>query len=1001
MLVGSRYAIGTIRRRHLISLSTTTINNEARYCQTLKFSSQSSHHQPLISTVANNKQDGKVTETRSAKFVDLLEVLEEPPLMAQGISQPLSKEETEKAVFRITRKLRRFKLHRRTVGKLEAIWHMYRELVARSQWRLGPIELAQFLDAILRVGVDSVWSGRAEELVEEHLAAVDCESALLSLRVFAKFGDLRRFDIAWCRYDDLFGAGWSRSQSDFISIHATLYAKLDLPAQAETILNAHKEKIESRSASTSKHINQPPPARAMALKEIMLAWTRAGNGPKAWEAISKLLVAGYGRTAPEWNALLHMHAVDLRYRFNLLEEVLARMRRAGVAYDAATYNIMMHASILRSNQAQWRDWYGQMERAGFSPTAHTYVSVATQMARCGRWSEARETLEQMRAKKIRMTGAAKSALDSLESGSNRIPQLMARFRSDVLAGRRISAQQFATVAVAALGCPSVWAAEIALLISCLEDNRVEEGAVVDAMAAKLPGFDARKAPDRPLLTLDAESAAKAFMLDISDSLPGKRTQLMIAGNSQRGSFAATLNVVIKSLLRDGLESQAKALVAAAESANIAVNSQHTLLALLRYCQSHPPDLREKVSSTTFTQPTAVSSSLLLRSVKTGNLQTAHEHFTQLERLIEDYPKVKGFYALLLYAHALGDANLLEQKWRQMEMRGVLPDAGCHQLRISCYAAKDNLLRTRRAYTDMLDHGYPPTYATVNALVRCSVRKGAVDLALIAMRHAEVDHGVSLNVTTYNYVISRLVSLPNGGLRAWSMFCNMVNAKEQRLSQPLASMDVTESVKRQRARFVDLRVLSDRNMHVGGTLLLGHSDDPVSSSKMRKALVNWLTSRASFSADSTMFDPNKKNPGGSSEKAYRNKHQITDTRKGLVPAPNATTFIIMIRGYGKNAQWHQALKTWEMLIAFNQRVESLVGTHPFAATMKVAPFSRMVGWVVLSLHSIGREEEARGLWDTAARDGLLSEDACAQGMHSMLDRLRTKVSVPQPEDGGRQ
>ncbi|KAJ2870481.1 hypothetical protein FB639_004616, partial [Coemansia asiatica] len=607
-----------------------------------------------------------------------------------------------------------------------------------------------------------------------------------SLRVHAKFGDLRRFDIARFRFDSMFGSGWSRSQRDFVSVHAVLYAKMDLPAQAEKILESHAEEIEPRSVCTNKH--QLVPMRAMALKEIMLAWTRAGNEPKAWETISQLLVLGYGRTAPEWNALLHMHAVDLRYRFNLLEEVLARMRRAGVAFDAVTHNIMMHASLLRGNQAQWRNWYGQMERAGFTPSAYTYVAVATQLARCGRWSEARDTLEQMRSKKIRMTDAARTALDSLESNSNRIPQLMARFRSDVLAGRRISAQQFATVAVAALGCPGVWAAEIALLISCLEDGRVEESAVVDAMAAGLPGVDRRRVASRLFLKTDAESAATAFMLDIEDALPGKRSQRFMMSGSQRRSFTATLSVVIKSLLRDGLETQAKALVAAAERAKIAVNSEHTLLALLRYCQSHPPDLGDKIASTTFTQPTAVSISLLVRCIRIGDLEAAREHFVQLERLIEDYPKINGFHALLLYAHAAGEAELFEHKWRQMEARGVLPDARCHQLRISCYAAKDNLLRTRRAFTDMLDHGYPPTYPAVNALVRCSVRKGALDLALVAMRHSEVDHGVSLNVTTYNYVLSRLMSLPSGGPRAWKMFSSMLNTADQRLNQPLASMD---------------------------------------------------------------------------------------------------------------------------------------------------------------------------------------------------------------------
>ncbi|KAJ2334058.1 hypothetical protein GGI00_002027, partial [Coemansia sp. RSA 2681] len=61
-------------------------------------------------------------------------------------------------------------------------------------------------------------------------------------------------------------------------------------------------------------------------------------------------------------------------------------------------------------------------------------------------------------------------------------------------------------------------------------------------------------------------------------------------------------------------------------------------------------------------------------------------------------------------------------------------------------------------------------------------------------------------------------------------------------------------------------------------------------------------------------------------------------------------------------------------------------HPYAQRHRVTPFSRMIGWAALALVETGRMQEARSLWNSAARDGTLSDNARSLGMDHMLRQL---------------
>ncbi|KAJ1951906.1 hypothetical protein GGI12_006376, partial [Dipsacomyces acuminosporus] len=204
-------------------------------------------------------------------------------------------------------------------------------------------------------------------------------------RIFAKFGDIQRFDGLLSQIKQAYGSGWANEQPDFYETWAAAYARADMPAQAEIILNDFPRTQED---SVKKIDGQPIPPRVFALREVLFSWVRRKNVDQAWAVLSQLLAFGYGRSAREWNALLHMHAVDLRYRYELLEQVLSRMRAAGVAYDKATYNIMMHACLLRGKQVFWKDWFKRMELAGFKADSFAYTALVGQLVNNGQWGEA-------------------------------------------------------------------------------------------------------------------------------------------------------------------------------------------------------------------------------------------------------------------------------------------------------------------------------------------------------------------------------------------------------------------------------------------------------------------------------------------------------------------------------------------------------------------------------------------------------------------------------------
>ncbi|KAJ2649036.1 hypothetical protein IWW40_003447 [Coemansia sp. RSA 1250] len=795
------------------------------------------------------------------------------------------------------------------------------------------------------------------------------------IRVFAKFGDVQLMNAAVNRAEVTHGLAWAGEIADYIETQAIALARADLPAQASATL----ERSQGYAAAAAQNgCTKPVPPYAIALREIMLAWTRSRNAGRAWSCLSELMALGYGRSAREWNALLGMHAKDMRYRYPLLEQVLARMRNANVKYSAATYNIMMHGCLLRGLQTRWKEWFDRMERDGFQHDSATFTTLLVQLTRSGQWSEALKVVHYMRRNKIATIPAA---VTNIERQRNRLEPVMRRFRHQVLKGGEISVGEFTAVVTAILDSPKRWATEAALAIRCLEDGRVAESAVVDALAARLPGIDSSGILDRPLLSLlqkDAGEVAESLLHGIQDA---KLAHKPLAIGAQRRSFMQTLNIVIRFLARGRSWKQVELLVQAASAADIDTSSPHTLVSLLhwyvRVGREQSPALQKHISAASFVPPSALATAKLIASTKAGDMAEAQKWFEQLEQQTASFPSLNAFNALLMFAAAVQDTAILESKWRQMEMCGIMPDATSHKTRIFCYSQTDNLLRTRRAYTDMLDFGYPPSVPAVSAMVRCCVRKGDLDLALCVMRHAERVYGTCLNTTTYNYVLSRLGQSGKGLRLMRAMFQSMLETPDDRLYS--SQSDIERDIAREKLRFADLRILGEKKAGLGSWLLRPSPDHQKSSARFRRALVSWITSRAAYSADPIVFDDSTTTLGSSGDIAHT----------AVPPPPTATSFIIVMRASGKHGQWEDVMWAWKALGLFNQRVSALGAQHPQAQKHQIVPISRMVGWAALALVRLGHSEAAEHLWAEAAEAGTLSPSAYKQGMNAMINQLAVR------------
>ncbi|KAJ2103388.1 hypothetical protein GGI09_000697 [Coemansia sp. S100] len=843
-------------------------------------------------------------------------------------------EQVDKAIFRLRRKLRRFVLHPRTEGKLEAMWTLYAGIKRSTSWRINDHELAQFLRAILRAGVGMAWYRRAEDLAAESELGSDATMALL--RVHAKYGDTHKFEMRAREAKRVLGEDWAAGHGDYVETRAVAYARADLPARAQAI------------------VDQAPrgSSRCLALVEILMAWARARKVDLAWAALSQLQALGCGLEMRGWNALLHMHAVDERYKMDLVEEVHRRMVRAGAVADRATFNILMHAALVRGWQARWQHWHKRMEAAGFAADAYTHTALAAALIDAGRWAEAARVIRHMRSTGIAPTPATAVAAMQMQRRRSRVVVVMARFRQAVSRGSVIEPHDFTQVAGEALADPKGWVAEIALLIRCLEEGRVAASPAVDALAAHLPGLSAEAMASRPLLYALCNDPAKAGRALVAGlSAPDSIGPSLIVGE-HRKSYADTLNAVVRSLLRCGSLRQAEQLVHAAHRAQIDT---------------------ESVLETSDALATMVAD-----FVSAGRLDDAAPHAARLDRLVETSPSVRAFNALLRYASANSDASAVESTWRRMGAAGVGADAGCHRARIACHAWAGDLLSTRRAYSDMLDDGYAPHAAAVAAVVLCCVRASNVGLALTVVRHAE-RHGCAVSTDTYNMIMSRCVSMPFYHRRIDRMFAGMLTTPDDVLYRD--ANDVTRDVERLRATFSDLRRVPARGpRHLTGWL----TTDDYGTERTRRALVAWLTSAAVYPAAPTLTDPSVRKVGASEAPVAVAPAEMPVL---LSPPPNATTFIIVMRFYGQNRRWRGVLRAWDALDEFNARVSKLAAKHPFAERHRVTPFSRMIGWAARALVETGRPEDARALWDRAARDGTLSDNARALGMEHMLKTLK--------------
>ncbi|KAI9500073.1 hypothetical protein BX070DRAFT_66005 [Coemansia spiralis] len=924
----------------------------------------------------------------TASHIEDLKITQpEPPILARSHCH---KDVADKAVYRLRRKLRRFLLRPRTPAKLDAMWELYALIKRSSDWRVGEDELALFLGAILRAGNTAVWCRRAKELSAEAASkggGVGPSATMSLLRVCAKFGDLQGFNQVADRASSLL----LLAQGDFHATKAIAYARADLPAQAEQslpeaqLLSLQALASQAHAARSPGGKPRPVPPGVLALREILLSWTRRRGIEQAWATMDRLLKLGYGRAPREWNALLHMHSLDARYKYSLLEQVLARMADSGVRPDRSTYNIMMHACLLRGLQARWKDWLKRMELAGLKPDSHTLAALASQLAGTGQWSEALSVLAAIKRGGHTVQTVVRMTIAQRQKGAGAV---MRMFRDNVVRGRPVSAHEFTLVAAAALDCPALWASEIALLLQCLETQRVEESAAVDAMAARLPGLSlcAQKAAAcRPLLQAlqqDGPEAAAGELLESlrSGDVSRGAAARLAAGDARRASFARMLNVVAQTLLQRGRVEQAERLICAAEEAQIDTGMPHTLLALIYHApQPAPTELASSLEPSTLLHPTAAPTALLVACIRRREMSAAQAHFRRLEELVDSHPSLRAFNAMFMYARAMHDPRALERKWRQLEAKRIVPDMASHRTRIFCHAYSDDLLHTRRAYTDMLDFGYPPTPAVVGAVVRCCVRQSDVSLALTVMRHAEHEHGVALRTATYNYVLSRAAGIARHRHVVARVFLAMLRAPADETAG--APDDVAGRVVAERLRLADLRVVRPR-----GASPAADRD----TRELRRALAHWLTSRAAFSAAPTLFDPAEARDqvdmvADAEDKARLAKIQRKqDSRQSSKahagarpPPPDATTFIIVMRAFGQRGQWARVVEAWDAMHRHNKRASK----HA-----KVAPFSRMIGWVALALVRLGCDGDARELWESAAESGVLSPEARELGMDQMLSRL---------------
>ncbi|KAJ2616730.1 hypothetical protein GGH99_001109 [Coemansia sp. RSA 1285] len=959
----------------------------------------------------------------------------EPPLVVQSKSAPFTAEEVDRAIGRLRRKLRRFLLHNRSAATLEALWELYQTVLGSAEdWQLSKAEAMQFLAAILRASDrGDVWCGRAQTIASTvdttADAALRAAVALALARIYARFGDLAGLEsaVAGIAHGGDEEVMKMMEQDDYHETRAIALARAGLPQQAEEALELaggatltpeacerFRHNIEQTKSKRGPRIwMRLEPAGVEALRNILAAWARSRGVDRAWATMDRLLTLGYAESSREWNALLHMHALDPRYRYELLEHVLERMRNAGAKRDHATYNIIMQGCLLRGLQPQWRSWLVRMQDAGFSPDVYTYATPAAQLAATGQWSEAHRVVEAMKRTATAAPARAISANAAMriERQRNRSAPIMDRFRANVFFGRAITAEEFAGVAAVALDCPARWPTEIALLVRCLEEGCVADSAVISSLAARLPGIDDRLVGDRPLLRMlrSLSRSADAGSAIVESVGAGSNSDAMRQLGGGRRRVPGALDAIVQRLLRGGAVAQAERLLHAARDASVGVGSSATLLSVLHHMLRQPSAsggivarAAEELAAARFLPPTHVPAALLAACVKSGDMEAAREHFVRLERLVEQHPSLRAFNALLYYAQTRGDALTLELKWRQMESLGLAPDAIAHRTRIVCYSLKDDMLRTRRAYADMLDYGYPPTASVVAPMVRCCIRCNEIDLALIVIRHAEKEHGAALSTTAYNYVISRIASLPEQERLACAMFDAMLSSPDARLLSDMS--DVISSVTARKLRFADLRVFgarSQRQNNLAAWLLRPEKEKELPTRSMKLALAQWLTSQAAFSAAPTLFNPRAKRDqvdmaDGAHDKlrAARlypiqepgSKHKLSDALPTTPPPPNATTFIIMMRTHGQHKRWESVIASWNALHTFNRRIDALETEHPQVARHRVQPFGRMISWVALALVELGRRSDALRIWNAAAAEGVISDAAVVAGMDQMLVRL---------------
>ncbi|KAJ1917852.1 hypothetical protein H4219_002962 [Mycoemilia scoparia] len=692
---------------------------------------------------------------------------------------------------------------------LESLWKLYLEARRREQPKLvslNPIYGTQFMILIYQISTSDIWTERADRIFNDWFPKLEprvskpskCVGPYsLILNIHSKHGDLGRLEKRLSELFEKYGEDAVMSKKKVLNAAAICHAKIGQPEKAEELLQKwmnhtyNQQPYCSKDATNSAMERQSTPLLMTrptiaeyiwALREIFYAYGRLGDVENMAKMLADLKAIPNALRQLELNALLD--AVTKRENVSVddIDEIYKEIFSSDIRPDKGTFNILINMSLQRNELDVARKWLTKMKEHKYDPDVYTYTTILSSYLARGQMKDAESIIHEMQEKSIRPNAITLHALMNGFYKHNQIQNTMDHFRyfarswdpdykpkdTQLLKNTEGFEANHAVIPIVAplvlkssMTDPTKWSSELILLIKIISKTLPKPSPLIYRILSDIPNTERLISQPsfksfnslRNLLVLSKDRPLKPIRKTDCKELLIKTSKLL------QTSRPIALAILLEYAIINGRVDTAHILLSSAGSClkhSPILKSMQIKLAL----RQHKPDLAISLATSYYESsnmksvPSLAHFTLILGDLTNKRLfSMATQVEPNVVKLLQKYPDIKGYNALLNYYAESRMVPALESAWENMNKSNVKPGLLAYNNLIKGYSLSEaHQDRMVGAFNELLANDLIPDRRTILSLVRSHCLFEKPHRAILLIERAAIQWGIQPTTTVINMLL---------------------------------------------------------------------------------------------------------------------------------------------------------------------------------------------------------------------------------------------------------